>query len=124
MRAEDIALLVILLVIWPPLTWFSYQMIRRPTRFPHDLWRLVDRLFCKITPGFDDEMVMKAYPLPWAKSVAKYHYEGTTGSPERDAKLRRFDRIWFRAFGILLAFFSVVILVTIVAIATGNAHAQ
>jgi hypothetical protein len=123
-RSGDIAPLVVLVISFPPLAWLAYQLIRRPATFPDVMLRALDRFWSKVIPGFDNEMYARAIPLPWAKSRAKLHYDGTTGSPEKDAKIRRFDRIYFRVFGFFLAFFSVIMLFVIIAIATGNAHAQ
>jgi hypothetical protein len=85
--------------------------------------RGITRFYSKLIPGFDFEMYARALPLPGAKSRMNYYYDGTTGSPEKDAKIERFDRIASRLFGLVLAFFSTIMLLVIVGLATGNLHA-
>ncbi len=122
MRAGDIAALVILIIIFPPFTWFSYQMIKDPVGFSKAMVHGISRLYSKL--GLDMEMVMRAIPLPWVKSRCDYYYRGTTGSPEKDAKMERFDRIWFRLFGLFVAFFPLLMLLAILGLLTGTAHTQ
>ncbi len=124
MRAGDIAPLVILIVFFPIATWSSYQMLAHPIRFARALGPTISRFFSKLIPGFDFTMYSRAIPLPWTKSHSKYFLDGTTGFPEKDARIERFYRIYLRAFGLVLAFFAVVMLAVIIGITTGNLHSE
>ena len=122
MRTGDVAPLVLLLFIFFPSAWLSYQMITKPARFPRMWLKGLTKFLSKLMPGFDYTMRARTVAYPFGKIRVKYYLEGTTGSRERDAKIERMDRLYFRVTGVLLAILSVLILVVILGIATGNFH--
>jgi len=124
LRAGDVAPLVILVIMFFPSVWLSYQMITKPARFPKMWLNGFTKFFSKLIPGFDYAMFARTRSFPFGKIRVEYYLEDTTGSPERDAKIERFDRLCFRVSGILLALLSVLILIVILAIATGELHAE